>query len=67
MSLKPLLSALRLDGVTIAYLYDCINMNRSFQECQENKEQIIQMFQNLGFTVHPESKSVFHPSQKITS
>ena len=65
-SLKPLLSALRLDGVTIAaYLDDSINMNRSFQECWENTKLIIQTFQNLGFTVHPEPKSVFHPSQKI--
>ena len=64
-SLKPLLSALRLDGVTIAaYLDDSINMNRSFQECWENTKLIIQTFQNLGFTVHPEPKSVFHPSQK---
>ena len=65
-SLKPLLSSLRLDGVTIAtYLDDCININRSFQECWGNTKQIIQTVQNLGFTVHSETKSVFHASQKI--
>ena len=61
--LKPSLSALRLDDVTIAaYLDDCINLNCSSQECLENTEQTIQIFQNLGFTVYPEPKSSHHPS-----
>ena len=65
-SLEFSLSVLHLDGVTItAYLDDCINMNRSFQECWKNTKQIAQTFQNLSFTVHPEPKSVFPPSQKI--
>ena len=65
-SLKPPLSALCLDGNTIAASSDdCINMNRSSQECWENTKQIIQTFQSLDFTVHPESKSMLHPSQKI--
>ena len=55
-SLKPPFFVLRLDGV---------NMNRSSQECWKNTKQIIQTFQNLGFTVHPEPKSVLQPSQKI--
>ena len=47
------------------YLDDCINMNRSSQECWENTKQIIQTFRNFGFTVHSEPKSVLHPSLKI--
>ena len=40
-------------------------MNRSSHECLRNTKQIIQIFQNIGFTVHPEPKSLFHPSQMI--
>lgn len=65
-SLKPSLSALRLDGVTIAtYLDHYINVNHSSRECWENIKQITQRFQNFGFTVHPEPNPVLQPSQKI--
>ena len=42
-------------------------MNHSSQKCWENQniKQNIQTFESLGFTVHPEPKSVLHPSQEI--
>ena len=64
--LKPPLSTLRLDNITIAaYLDDCINMNPSLNQCRENTQKIIKLFQTLGFTVHSEPKSNFTPTQRI--
>ena len=64
--LKPPLSTLRLDNITIAaYLNDCINMNPSLYQCWENTQKIIKLFQTLGLTVHSETKSNFTPTQKI--
>ena len=31
----------------------------------ENTLKTVSMFENLGFYVHPEPKSIFHPSQQI--
>lgn len=65
-ALKPPLSELRLKDITIAaYLDDCLNMNKGKLKCWENTKIIIRTFQNLGFTVHPEPKSSFYPTQKI--
>ena len=64
--LKPPLSTLRLDNITIAaYLDDCINMNPSLNQCWENTQKIIKLFQTLGFTVHSEPKPNFTPTQRI--
>ena len=61
--LKPPLCTLRLDNITIAaYLDDCINMNPSLNQCWENTQKIIKLFQTLGFTVHSEPKSNFTPT-----
>ena len=65
-ALKPPLSELRLGKITIAaYLDDCINMHKAKLQCWENTKTVIKTFQNLGFTVHPEPKSSFYPTQKI--
>ena len=64
--LKPPLSTLKLDNITIAaYLNDCINMNPSLDQCWENIQKTIKLFQTLGFTVHSEPKSNFTPTQRI--
>ena len=64
--LKAPLSVLRKKGVNIAaYLDDCINIHRDSNSCAENTLATISMFQTLGFTVHPEPKSSFAPSQEI--
>ena len=60
------LSTLRLDNITnTAYLDDCINMNPSLNQCWENTQKIIKLFQTLEFTVHSEPKSNFTPTQRI--
>ena len=65
-SRKPLLSKLRLNKIRIgAYLDDCLNMDKRERKCWENAKTIVNTFQNLGFTVHPESKSSFYPTQQI--
>ena len=65
--LKPPLSQLRAMGVNVtAYLDDFINMHIDHDKCLDNTRSIIDMFQNLGFFIHPEPKSCFVPSQTIT-
>ena len=64
--LKPSLSPLRIDNITIAaYLDDCTNMSLSLNQYRENTQKIIKLFQTLGFTVHSEPKSNFTPTQRI--
>ena len=59
--LKPPLSTLRLDNITIATcLDDCININPSLNQCWKNNQKI-----TLGFTIHSEPKSNFTPTQRI--
>ena len=59
--LKPPLSKLRLNKITIAaYLDDCLNMDKSERTSWENTKIIVNTFQNLGFIVHPEHKSSFY-------
>ena len=65
-ALKPPLSKLHLNNITIAaYLDDCLNMDKRERVCWENTKTIISTFPNLGFTVHPEPKSSFYPTQQI--
>ena len=40
-------------------------MNPSLNQCWENIQKIIKLFQTLGFTVHSERKSSFTPTQRI--
>ena len=65
-SRKPFLSKLRLNKLTIAeYLDDCLNIDKREKTCLENWKTIVNTFQNLGFTVHPEPKSCFDSTQQI--
>ncbi len=60
--LKPPLSVLRLAMVTIAaYLDDMFTTNKSYQGCMDNIQKICDMFERLGFVIHPK-KSMFEPS-----
>jgi hypothetical protein len=64
--LKVPLSELRKRGVIIsAFLDDCINIHRDPVVCLDNTVSTISMYQKLGFTVHPEPKSSFLPSQEM--
>ena len=64
--LKPPLSTLRLDNITIAaYLDDCINTNQYLNQCLEKTQKIINLFETLWVTVHSEPKSNFTPTQRI--
>ena len=40
-------------------------MDKSEIACWENTKTIFNTFQNLGFTVQPEPKSSFYPTQQI--
>ena len=65
-ALKPPLSKLRFDKIAIAaYLDDCLVMDQMKGKCSENTKTIINTFQNSRFTVNPEPKSSFYPTQQI--
>ena len=40
-------------------------MNPSLNQCWENNQKIIKLFQTLGFTVYSEPKSIFTPTERI--
>ena len=64
--LKPPLSTLSLDNITTAaYLDNCINMNPSLNQCWQNTQKLIKLFQTLGFKVNSEPKSDFTPTQNM--
>ena len=64
--LKPPLSILREEGVIIApYFDDFLNMHRNEDTCFQNTGKIVDLFQTLGFVVHPSPKSSLSPSQTI--
>ena len=61
--LKPPLSYLRLQQVTVAgFIDDLITLGRSFVKCERNIKLIVTLLDNLGFVVHP-NKSVFVPAR----
>lgn len=63
--LKPPLSTLRLQQVTVAgFIDDLITVAESFIQCERNIKLIVVTLDRLGFTVHPE-KSIFTPVQII--
>ena len=52
--LKPPLSYLRLQQVTVAgFIDDLITLGRSFVECERNFKLIVTLLDSLGFVVHP--------------
>jgi hypothetical protein len=63
--LKPPLSDLRLAMVTVAaYLDDMFTSNKSFWGCMSNIHKICNMFEALGFVIHPR-KSTFMPTTTL--
>ena len=63
--LKPPLSYLRLQQVTVAgFIDDLITLGRSFVKCERNIKLIVTLLDSLGFVVHP-NKSIFVPARSI--
>lgn len=63
--LKPALARLRKDHVTLsAYIDDIITLNSSQRKCYDNVLKCLEVFNLLGFVVHP-IKSQFVPSNEI--
>lgn len=64
-ALKPPLSNIRKQGVTVAgYFDDLMTLAITEGICIQNISKIISVFDSLGFVIHPE-KSTFLPSQQI--
>ena len=56
---KPPLAMLRMQGYTVAiYINDIIAIDQSFEKCLLNFVETINLFQKLGFVMHPD-KSKF--------
>ena len=63
--LKPPLAALRKAHVTLAaYLDDIFTLGKTKAKCSENIFKIMELFQSLGFIIHPE-KSIFEPTTTL--
>ncbi|CAG2237073.1 unnamed protein product [Mytilus edulis] len=63
--LKPVLSSLRKEGyVNCAYIDDILLVGDTYEECLNNVQETMKLFDSLGFTIHKE-KSVFVPAQNI--
>jgi hypothetical protein len=53
--LKPVYSHLRQKGyISCAYIDDCYLQGDTFEECKENVETTVELFQRLGFTINQE-------------
>ena len=64
--LKPVYSTLRLKGhLSVGYIDDSYLQGNTFVACQENVTDTVNIFQDLGFTIHPE-KSILVPTRKLT-
>ena len=64
--LKPVYSTLRLKGhLSVGYIDDSYLQGSTFVACQENVTDTVNIFQDLGFTIHPE-KSILVPTRKLT-
>ena len=62
---KPPLAILRMQGYTVAiYIDDIIAIDQSFEECLLNVLETINLFQKLGFVIHPD-KSKFIPAKIV--
>lgn len=51
--------------MNVAYIDDSLLISDNYSECLHNINDTVSVFDQLGFTVHPE-KSVLQPSQSIT-
>ena len=64
--LKPVFSQMREEGFcVIGYIDDSLIMARSYDECEQATARLLQLLNQLGFTINQE-KSVFKPTQQIT-
>ena len=62
---KPPLAMLRKQGHTVAiYIDDIIAIDQSFEECPLTVVETINLFQKLGFVIHPH-KSKFIPAKIV--
>ena len=62
---KPPLAILRMQGYTVAiYIDDIIAIGQSFEECPLTVVETINLFQKLGFLIHPD-KSKFIPAKIV--
>ena len=52
--LKPPLSTLRKQGVTVAaYINDMFTLNKTETKCRDNIQKILSTLESLGFIIHP--------------
>ena len=52
-------------NVISAYIDDIFNLGMTYQECQQNIANSINLLDSLGFILHPD-KSKFIPSKEVT-
>ena len=50
--------------INLSYIDDSLLIGDTKQECEENVEDTLKLFEKVGFIVH-EKKSVFKPVQKL--
>ena len=63
--LKPVFATLRQKGdIVSGYIDDTFLVGDSVEDCWNNVLDTVNMFQSLGFVIHPD-KSVFEPTQKV--
>ena len=63
--LKPAYSAVRLMGhLSVSYIDDSYLQADTYEQCVQNVIDTVKLFNNLGFTIHPE-KSIFTPTQRL--
>ena len=64
--LKPVMAQLHLMGfISTIFIDDTLLIGETYEECKKNVQVSLELFQSLGFVVHP-LKSVLSPSNRIT-
>ena len=61
----PLASLREIGRVISAYIDDIFNLGMTYQECQQNIADTINLLDSLGFIIHPD-KSKFIASKEVT-
>ena len=61
----PLASLREIRHVISAYIDDIFNLGMTYQECQQNIADTINLLDSLGFIIHPD-KPKFIPSKEVT-
>jgi hypothetical protein len=63
--MKPVFSTLQKMGhANVGYIDDSLLQSETFDDCVENVQDTVELFDSLGFTYHP-VKSVLVPTQEI--